>query len=402
MSNQNSERYLQLQSFLQHYGLEHLQLSSLNGDASFRRYFRADIAPDLLQKLCEQAKVSLNLKANLQSIIIVDSPPQTQKNKEFVAINALLDEAKINVSTIIAQDLEQGFFILEDLGVTSFYDQAVLKDNVMFYYNALIELAKITSLPFNEEQRLSLEDAYQCALKAGNGDEELVPVYNLSQQSLDTLNNLPLFDEPFIKMELNIFTEWLLDKALHLELSDAEKAMLEQTWDFLTHSCLNQRQTAMHRDYHSRNIMVCKQEHNPQSVLAVIDYQDMVKGPMCYDLASLLYDCYANLPDARRERLISFAYAMFVVCKMVDDQSIGLAKFAENIKLCALQRHIKVLGLFNRLNLRDGKKGYLKDLPLVLNYVLDNCSNFSEMRPFKDFILNRVKDPLLKMVAENR
>lgn len=383
-------RSLQLQNFLTAQGCEQLNLNCLNGDASFRHYYRAPLSMKEIEQLCNAHGVSLNVKTHINSVIVVDSPPDTQKNCEFSKINALLHEANIPVSSIIAQDLENGFFILEDLGDFSFY-QVVTKEKVTTghhkaYDQAIAHLTRISLLPFTPRRQQELNQYLQ---------EQKTTEYKLTEQSFKTLNDLPTFDDAFIKMELNIFNEWLLDKALHLELTSQEQTMLQDTWNFLSTECQHQVQVAMHRDFHSRNLMVCKSAQD--APLTVIDYQDMVKGPLGYDLASFLYDCYLVTPEPLKQELITIAHKQFSLCKLISSD-FSINDLAQNIKICALQRHIKVLGLFNRLNLRDGKDGYLKDLPLVLDYVLTNCDSFTQMQPFKQFLITRVKEPLLKMV----
>ena len=116
----------------------------------------------------------------------------------------------------------------------------------------------------------------------------------------------------------------------------------------------------------------------------------MVKGPIGYDLASLLYDCYSVLPEDERQMLLSFAYESYCAAGRLDPQQVSLAALERMVRICALQRHIKVLGIFNRLYLRDGKSGYLKDLPLTLDYVLHNCDYFPEMADFKAFLQRHV------------
>ncbi len=278
-------------------------LSALGGDASFRRYFR------------------------FNNIIAVDSPPQSQKNKEFIAIDEALIEAGIKAPKILAYDLKQGFLIEEDLGTSTFASVAIGDVREAFYIKAISLLPKIA--------KVSLE--------------------------------LPSFDEAFIKMEFGIFLEWLLDKTLHLSLSKGEVAMLDDSLATLIKCCRDQPQVAMHRDFHSRNLMVVGNE------LAVIDFQDMVKGPITYDAASLICDCYVDLGDDLRAELIAKSFDALKNSSLISAWSQDEFNVAFN--MTSLQRHLKVLGIFNRLNLRDGKSGYLKDLPLVMQYCLAESKN---------------------------
>ncbi len=292
-------------------------LISLNGDASFRRYFR------------------------FGDKIAVDSPPATQKNAEFIRINAELKEISLRVPTIFNYDLEKGFMLLEDLGSTHFY-QVTIEDKEQFWYEKALLVAN--QIPKIKDPKL------------------------------------PPFDQDFILMELGIFTQWLIQDKLKLSLSEYHKSLFKDTFDFLVKACLAMPKCAMHRDFHCRNLMVVDNE------LAVIDYQDMVKGPYAYDLASLLYDCYVVLPSKLREELSSFAYSH----SYVKDLGISFERFVDDIRLCAIQRHIKVLGIFTRLYLRDGKDNYLKDMPRVLNYLLDNCAYYPKLKPFLGFLEQEV------------
>ncbi len=300
-------------------------LSALGGDASFRRYFR------------------------FNNIIAVDSPPQTQKNQEFVAIDEALIKAGIRAPKILACDLNEGFLIEEDLGSTTFAEVAAGDSRRAWYIKAVSLLTKIAGVDIK----------------------------------------LPPFDDAFIKMEFGIFLEWLLDKALHLSLSKGEKSMLDDTLHALTLCCRAQPQVAMHRDFHSRNLMVAGND------LAVIDFQDMVKGPITYDAASLICDCYVDLGEDLRDELTAASFDAFKNCSLIKNWTFDDFKIAFN--MTSLQRHLKVLGIFNRLNLRDGKSGYLKDLPLVMKYCLDESVQ-AGLSDLHDFLEERVAPGVMSCV----
>ncbi len=297
-----------------------VMLLSLNGDASFRRYFRV-----------------LN-----KNLIAVDAPPQTQKNKEFVAIDTALSKAGITVPKLVAYDLDNGFMLISDLGDKTFAKASAEGDRLYYYKKAISLLPTIASI-------------------------------NLE---------LPLFDKKFIEFELSLFDTWMLDKALNVKLSDAEQKDLKECYDFLAQNCLSQEQCAMHRDYHSRNLMVCGEGKSEQ--LAVIDFQDMVKGPVLYDLASLLFDCYVVLDKELLTELKQYAYAIFKEKGYLKGKSYD--EFVYELTLTSLQRHVKVLGIFCRLNIRDGKSAYLKDLPRVINYVLDECKIDKRLEKLQNII----------------
>lgn len=405
-TNDAQERYHDLLTFLKEQGVPCAacapcncgnscaqSLQPLNGDASFRRYYRLRLTHPCFVKLCAAHGITPKFGSAAQylgSIIVVDAPPATQKNREFIAINRLLRHCGILVPTIICADPEHGFMVLEDLGRTMFADAFPGPRHLAYYFRALVELTKIGAMPRTAAEQSQLNELRTAAPDA---QKVLLHHYELDAQDFAYYaQEVPPFDADFIAFELSIFTEWLLDKTLHLELSAAEQDMLTRTFAFLTQECLAQPQGAMHRDFHCRNLMVTPEKvDNPiQMALAVIDYQDMVKGPIGYDLASLLYDCYSVLPEDERQMLLSFAYESYCAAGRLDPQQVSLAALERMVRICALQRHIKVLGIFNRLYLRDGKSGYLKDLPLTLDYVLHNCDYFPEMADFKAFLQRHV------------
>ncbi len=296
----------QLTAFVKSIILEdEIMLLPLNGDASFRRYFRV----------------------SGKNLIAVDAPPTTQKNKEFIAIDKALDAEKVKVPKILAYDLENGFMLLEDLGNTTFAQVAVGEKAESYYLKAIELLAPVAKVSSNVE--------------------------------------LPLFDDEFVNFELSLFETWMLEKRLGVQLSADEKQDLKDAYEYISESLKRLPYVAMHRDFHSRNLMVCENE------LAVIDFQDMVKGPITYDLASLVYDCYIVLDKELVSKCIDKAYTRYVELKLMEE--ISKAEFERLLSITSLQRHIKVLGIFCRLSIRDGKNGYLKDLPRVINYVLDEC-----------------------------
>lgn len=406
---QEQERYHSLLQFLKEQGVPCAacdpcncgnscanSLQPLNGDASLRRYYRLRLTYPCLVKLCAQHGVTLRFAKEsgpnryLGTIIVVDAPPTTQKNREFIAINRILSHCGILVPTIICADVTNGFMVLEDLGHTLFSDVCVGSRRLAYYYRALVELTKIGAMPRTAPEQKALLD-----LKAKAPEQQAVLLHHYALDATDFAyyeHEVPCFDAAFIAMEYGIFTEWLLDKTLHLTLTATEEEVLQRTLAFLTQECLSQPQGAMHRDFHCRNLMVTPEKvDNPiQMALAVIDYQDMVKGPIGYDLASLLYDCYSLLPDDERQGLLNFAYESYCAAGRLDPKKDSVATLERMVRICALQRHIKVLGIFNRLNLRDGKPGYLKDLPLTLEYVLQNCDYFPQMADFKALLQRHV------------
>ena len=304
-----TDRKALLSEFAASCGIAPDALSPLGGDASFRRYYRAG------------------------GFIISDSPPDTQKNREFYEIDEALRARGIRVPKIIKADLEHGFFLQEDLGDTSFA-RAACGDAAPSLYARALDLA--------------------------------------SRLSASAIPGLPPFDDGFIKAEFGIFTKWWLLERHGIALSDGDRELLDSTLRFLQGICRGQRQVPTHRDFHSRNIMVKDGE------LCLIDFQDMVLGPLCYDSASLIFDCYVKLDAGLALRLERRAWS--------DACGRGLCSSAfedyrRDLAGTSLERHVKVLGIFSRLHLRDGKDGYLKDLPRVLDY----CMAESEELGLMDF-----------------
>lgn len=305
-----TDRKALLSEFAASCGIAPDALSPLGGDASFRRYYRAG------------------------GFIISDSPPDTQKNREFYEIDEALCARGIRVPRIIKADFEHGFFLQEDLGDVSFA-RATAEGDAGALYEKAIGLA--------------------CTLASSQ------------------IAGLPPFDGDFIKLEFGIFTKWWLSERHGIALSTGDEALLDSTLGFFQEICKSQRQVPMHRDFHSRNIMV------KDGRLCLIDFQDMVRGPLCYDCASLIFDCYVKLDGGLARRLESRFFNEAAKAGLCGSWSFE--DFRRHLLGTSLQRHVKVLGIFSRLHLRDGKDGYLKDLPRVLGY----CISESEELGLSDF-----------------
>lgn len=366
-------------------------LTPLNGDASFRRYYRLSLSESEFQTLVATTKVQPRI-AYVGSVIIMDAPPESQKNHEFVMINRLLDHAHVLTPAIFISDLEQGFMVLEDMGDFVYINSIPEGKEPAYYFKTIRELTKIGTMPLNKEQAERLAAYTQKAKADPKVESHVIPSYNLDEVDYQTLAALPAFDSDFINMELNICKEWFFDKALQLELSTKEQELINDAFAFISTQCQSQPQVAMHRDYHSRNIMVTPagSEISILSRFAILDYQDMVTGPVGYDLASIGYDCYVDMEEDFIERICSFAYEVYSVCGIFDGYEISPQDFKSMIKICAIERHIKVLGLFYRLSLRDGKDGYLQYLPRVIGYLLQNCESFESLHDFKQFLEQKV------------
>ncbi len=296
-----------------------VQLSLISGDASFRRYYRA------------------------RNLIWVDAPPQTEKNREFVRNAAALHQAGIMAPVVKAVEYERGFLCVSDLGDCSLLSQ--LNDgSVKGWYAKAIAL-----LPAIARVNLELEH----------------------------------FDPVFMARENSIFPEWLLTNHLQLTLTFAERQLLEQTFARLTENNLAQPQVTMHRDFHSRNLMVLA-----SGELAVIDFQDMVHGPLTYDLVSLLKDCYVRWPEAVLTEGLMQGYRCYADSGLL----VGLSQseFVRAAALTGMQRHLKAAGIFTRLHHRDGKSGYLKDIPRTLSYVQQVAESEPELANFAEWLSCKV------------
>ncbi|MCP3325376.1 aminoglycoside phosphotransferase [Aeromonas hydrophila] len=292
-----------------------LQLTLISGDASFRRYHRGG------------------------GLIWVDANPKTEKNHEFVRNASALNAAGLLAPEVRAVDYEQGLLAVTDLGDTQLIG-CLSADNVLAWYGKAIAL-----LP-----------------RLGAVELDLEP-----------------FDAAFMARENSIFPEWLLGHHLQLTLSDEDQQLLDETFACLTENNLAQPQGVMHRDFHSRNLMVCSGETPADSRLAVIDFQDMVIGPLSYDLVSLLKDCYVRWPDAMIEQGMRQGFDTLQQAKLLGE--LDYAAFRRAADLTGMQRHLKAAGIFTRLYHRDGKAGYLKDIPRTLGYVVDVCHSHGATYP---------------------
>ena len=323
LSSQSQERLSQLEDWLNSisdYALTDIRPAS--SDASFRRYFRV---------------TDLNTE---QTFIVMDAPPDKEDCEPFVHITRLLRGVHVNAPDIITLDLDQGFLLLADLGDRQYLD-------------------------FLDES--SCDTLYNDALTA------LINMQRIQ-------DHLPAYDKQRLADEMGLFEPWYLNTHLGIELDDQQKSTLEAVFDLLIDSALQQPQVFVHRDYHSRNLMLVD-DNNP----GVIDYQDAVIGPVTYDLVSLFKDCYIEWPANRIERWLDEYLQLTPI-----DISVARGQFIRWFDLMGVQRHLKVLGIFARLNYRDGKPQYLDDLPLTLKYVIEACDRYSELSPLRNLLESTV------------
>jgi len=288
-----------------------------SADASFRRYFRVR-------------------DSRGRTLIAMDAPPEKEDCGPYIRIARALRALGLNVPEIHAQDLERGFLLITDLG----------------------------------------ERLYLAALEPGSADalyrDAFRALVRLQRAPLDDFAWLPPYDAPLLRFEMELFREWYLGRHLGLALTPAQHALLDAVFEALTANALAQPRVVVHRDYHSRNLLVTPRE-NP----GILDFQDAVIGPVTYDLVSLLRDCYVAWPRERVEGWVREYRALAAAAGIEVGRDI--VEFQRWFDLMGVQRHLKATGIFARLNHRDGKPGYLKDIPRTLGYVREVAAHYSEL-----------------------
>ncbi|MDO8351083.1 MAG: phosphotransferase [Gallionella sp.] len=306
---------------------EIFSLAPASADASFRRYFRISFED--------------------RTFIAMDAPPEHEDCRPFLHVAKLFEDAGTHVPHVYAHDLTQGFLLLSDLGNTT-YLQALTAENAGKLYGAATDALINIQLASREDE-------------------------------------LPPYDEALLRRELNLFPEWYINKHLGVTLNDKQKAKLEQVFDRIVANNLSQPRVYVHRDYHSRNLMVTE----PNT--GIIDFQDAVYGPITYDLASLFKDAYIKWEEAE---IIDWLIGYWEKARKAGlpvHEDFG--QFYWDYEWMGAQRHIKVLGIFARLCHRDGKDGYLKDMPLVMTYLRAACARYVDLKPLFN-LLNELEPPV--------
>lgn len=319
------------------FGLATLTPASV--DASFRRYFR--VQP-------EQAPAA--------TWIAMDAPPPMEDCRPFLAVAGWLKTMSLNVPDILAADLDRGFILMSDMGQHTYLD--VLQSDP----------DRIASL-------------YDDALDA---------LLSLQQRGVIYQHKLPAYNRKLLATELELFRAWMCERHLNLTLSADEQAGWSRACDFLVNSALSQPTVFVHRDFHSRNLMAME-TGNP----GILDFQDAAEGPLTYDLVSLLKDCYIRLDDARVRAGVERFYAGLESRIKSGGNS---ETFWTHFELMGVHRHLKAAGIFARLLQRDGKSGYMKDVPLVLEYIREAAIRHAELAPLAALISDRCL-PALERVA---
>ena len=321
------DRLRQLEHWLeQACGLSRFTVAPASADASFRRYFRVTLDDGSTR-------------------IAMDAPPEKEDCRPFVMVAERLSAAGIHVPEIHASDLAKGFLLLEDLGSRAYLSQLDGNSADALYGDAIAALVKM-------------------------------------QQSTDS-RSLPPFDRAMLMREMQLFPDWLLSRHLGLTLSASEQAMLTRTFELLADSALDQPTVFVHRDYHSRNLMMVDRA-NP----GVIDFQDAVAGPITYDLVSLLRDCYIAWPQQRQAIWVDGYFDAAAQASLLD--GLDRETFFTWFDLMGVQRHLKAAGIFARLCHRDGKSGYLAEIPRTLRYIVEIGTARADVNDLADFLRCRV------------
>lgn len=294
------------------------RIEPASADASFRRYFRVWLGG--------------------RTWVAMDAPPDRENLEPYVRVATLLAAQRVHVPAVLAQHATEGFLLLSDLG----------------------SLQMLEALRQGADPARLYSDAIGMLIR-------------LQRTPLEAAADLPAYDAVQLRREMSLLPEWFIARHLGVELTAAEEAVVVEAFGFLEREALAQARVLVHRDYHSRNLMVV-----PDDSPGVLDFQDATVGALTYDLVSLLKDCYVRWP---RERVLAWVdeyreRAALAGLPVASDR----AAFLRDFDLMGLQRHLKVLGIFARLWYRDGKPGYLRDLPLVLDYTLEVTGAFEELR----------------------
>ncbi len=298
-------------------------LTPASEDASFRRYFR--------------------LSHGQRTLIAMDAPPKHEDIETYMLVARRLLTLGLNVPEVMAADIDRGFLLITDLGSATYLKHLNPATAERLYGDALAALVVLQTGTFSPGPQF------------------------------------PAYDRALLLKEMELFREWYVPRYAPVPLAPHEHRMLDQTFATLADSALEQPQVFVHRDYHSRNLMVCP-DHNP----GILDFQDAVTGPVTYDLVSLLKDCYIVWPDARVRdwalRYHDLAHQSGLLSEVAQQ------RFLAWFDRMGVQRHIKVLGIFARLFVRDGKPAYLDDLPLVHRYLLEATARHADLSALHDLL----------------
>ncbi len=306
-----------------------------SSDASFRRYFRVFANSE---------------ETGETSFIVMDAPVEHEDCRPFIAVSDQLNKMGLQVPKVLAQNLVQGYLLLTDLGTTT-------------YLSALEGANEV------EADRL-----YQDALSA---------LVRLQKKGQSAAQKLPAYNQTLLETEMNLFPEWLIGTHLNVSLDRVEKHDWQNVQQLLQRSALAQPLTYVHRDYHSRNLMVTSKD-NP----GILDFQDAVHGALTYDAVSLLRDCYISWPQEQVSEWQRSYFLQLCEAKLVSKDE--WQAFQKSMDWMGIQRHLKASGIFCRLAHRDGKDSYLNDIPLTLDYLVQVGSLYPEMIDLVRLLENKI------------
>jgi hypothetical protein len=323
-------------------GFDGYAIAPASADASFRRYFRVT-------------------RPGQPPVIVMDAPPAKEDVGPYLRVAEMLREIGVNAPRVLARAEREGFLLLSDLGTTMY-------------------LPELT--------------------KAGQADrlyaDAIAALVRIQSRGAAAAAQLPPYDEKLLRLEMSLFPDWLLAKHLGLQLSAQETSLLGRAMDALVANALEQPQVFVHRDYHSRNLMVCP-EGNP----GILDFQDAVRGGFTYDLVSLLRDSYVEWPQDRVAGWALQFRALAAAAGLATGRDD--AQFLRWFDLMGVQRHLKVGGIFARLWHRDGKEGYLADIPRTLRYAVRSCARHADFAELGQMIERRVLPAVVeKLRADGR
>ena len=288
-----------------------------SSDASFRRYFR--------------------ISQGQQSFIVMDAPPEHEDCGPFIRVGRLLRSAGLRAPELFAQDLSQGFLLLEDLGASTYLDALQTQAADPLYREALSALCTLQGIPVQDE------------------------------------TEIPPYDEALLRREMELCPEWYFDQHLGRPFNAEAQEVWKHATSAIIQNCLAQGQVLVHRDYHSRNLMAC------QPGPGILDFQDAVLGPITYDLVSLLRDAYIEFEEAQQLDWLVRWWEQARKQGLPVPEDMG--ECYRNFEWMGIKRHLKVLGIFARLHHRDGKSAYLESIPRVLSYTQKACERYAELRP---------------------
>ena len=326
-----------------------IALTAASADASFRRYFRLTLADGSTR-------------------IVMDAPPAHEDCRPWLRLRKLFHDAGAAVPDVIAENLEQGFLLLSDLGTTTYLEalHKLLSDTGTTTH--------LEGLPSATPQRA--HHLYLAAL------DTLVDIQRASQPGV-----LPLYDHALLKREIDLFPEWYVTRHLGVTLTEAQSNQLGEVFEKIIAVNLAEPTVYVHRDYHSRNLMLPADGNKP----GVIDFQDAVYGPISYDLVSLLKDAYIEWEE---EQTLDWLIRYWEKARKAGIPiKADFAGFHRDYEWMGVQRHLKVLGIFARLGHRDGKDGYLKNMPLVAKYLRAACTRYDELTPLRK-LLDQLEDKI--------